>query len=62
MYEKYIKRLLDIFTSLLLLPILFVAFLIIGLLIKLEDHGPVFTQQSALVKAAVFLECINSVL
>lgn len=42
MYEKYIKRLLDIFTSLLLLPILFVAFLIIGLLIKLEDHGPVF--------------------
>lgn len=42
MYEKYIKRLLDIIFSLILLPFLIVIVLVFGFLIKMEDHGPIF--------------------
>ena len=41
MYERYIKRLLDIIIGLLTLPILIICILIFGLLIKLEDGGPI---------------------
>ena len=41
MYERYIKRLLDIFLGFLTLPILIICILIFGLLIKLEDGGPI---------------------
>lgn len=42
MYGKYIKRLLDFILSLILLPLLLPIILLCGLLIKLEDKGPVF--------------------
>jgi exopolysaccharide biosynthesis polyprenyl glycosylphosphotransferase len=43
---RFTKRVLDIFFSLLALLILSPVFLIIGLLIKLEDGGPVFFRQT----------------
>lgn len=42
---KYIKRTLDILLSLVLLIILFIPLLIISLLIKIEDKGPIFFKQ-----------------
>lgn len=42
MYNKFFKRLFDIIISLLCLPIFLLVYLIFGLLIKLEDKGPVF--------------------
>jgi len=42
MYKKYIKRLIDIIISVLLLPVLILVILIVGTLIKLEDRGPIF--------------------
>lgn len=45
MYKKFFKRFFDFLFSLLLLIILFPLFLIIGLLIKIEDGGTVFFRQ-----------------
>jgi undecaprenyl phosphate N,N'-diacetylbacillosamine 1-phosphate transferase len=42
MYRKYIKRLLDVLFSLLLIPIVIIVILVCGFFIKLEDRGPVF--------------------
>lgn len=42
MYEKYGKRLLDILFSLILLPLVLLVILLFGVLIKLEDRGPIF--------------------
>lgn len=42
MYEKYFKRLLDIIFSLILMPILLILYIVVGILIKLDDGGPVF--------------------
>lgn len=42
MYEKYGKRLLDIIFSLILLPLVLLVILLCGVLIKLEDRGPIF--------------------
>ncbi|GFR36003.1 sugar transferase [Thermobrachium celere] len=42
MYKKYVKRLLDIVFSLILLPPAILVILICGILIKLEDGGPIF--------------------
>lgn len=42
MYKKYIKRLLDIIFSLILLPPVLLVILICGIFIKLEDRGPIF--------------------
>lgn len=42
MYVKYIKRLLDILFSLLLIPFVLIALGVCALFIKLGDHGPVF--------------------
>ncbi len=42
MYEKYIKRLLDILFSICALPFLGLLFIIVAPLIWLEDHGTIF--------------------
>lgn len=42
MYEKFIKRLIDILVCFVFLPVFFVLFLIIGVAIKIEDKGPIF--------------------
>lgn len=42
MYEKYIKRVLDIIFSFFALLILLVIFIPVALAIKFEDHGPIF--------------------
>lgn len=42
MYKFCLKRILDIFLSLLALPILIIIFIPIAILIKLEDGGPIF--------------------
>lgn len=41
MYSKYIKRIIDIAMCLLALPIYLILYLIIGIIIKLEDGGPI---------------------
>lgn len=42
MYRRYFKRLFDIVISLLFMPFLMIIILIVGLVIKLTDGGPVF--------------------
>lgn len=42
MYNKILKRLIDIVISLMLIPLVLVLMLPIALLIKLEDHGDIF--------------------
>jgi lipopolysaccharide/colanic/teichoic acid biosynthesis glycosyltransferase len=42
MYRKYVKRILDIIFSLILLPPVLLVILICGIFIKLEDGGPIF--------------------
>ncbi|API92969.1 UDP-phosphate galactose phosphotransferase [Virgibacillus pantothenticus] len=42
MYQKLIKRLLDIFVSLLMLPIIIILIIIISPIIYFEDKGPIF--------------------
>lgn len=42
MYQKFIKRCLDIIISILSLPLLFVVLLPVFILIKLDDNGPLF--------------------
>ena len=42
MYNKILKRLIDIVISLMLIPLVLVLMIPIALFIKLEDHGDVF--------------------
>ncbi len=42
MYQKYVKRLLDIVFSLFLLPLVALNILVCAILIKIDDGGPVF--------------------
>lgn len=42
LYRKYVKRILDILLSLLLLPLLFLCLIIVGPMIWLSDKGPIF--------------------
>ena len=42
MYNKILKRLIDIVISLMLIPLVLVLKIPIALFIKLEDHGDVF--------------------
>lgn len=42
MYQFVIKRLIDIMLSLILLPFLVIAIFLVGIIIKLEDGGPIF--------------------
>jgi len=42
MYRKFFKRILDILISIIGLPLFLLLYIIFGLLIKLEDGGPIF--------------------
>ena len=42
MYRKYFKRLIDFIISLIFMPFLALIILIVGLIIKIEDKGPIF--------------------
>lgn len=50
MYQKYIKRVLDLFLSILALPVFLILFIIIGPVIYLEDKGPIFYNATRLGK------------
>jgi len=41
MYKRVIKRILDIIISIAILPIFLILYIIIGVLIKKEDRGPI---------------------
>lgn len=41
-YKKYVKRILDIAVAIILSPILLLFIVIVGLIIYLEDNGPIF--------------------
>ena len=45
MYRKFVKRILDILVSLLMLVVFGIPMILIAIAIKLEDHGPVFFRQ-----------------
>lgn len=42
MYKKYVKRILDFVFAVILLPAVLLVILICGIIIKLEDGGPIF--------------------
>ena len=42
---KYLKRILDIISAVLILVLLFIPFLLVSILIKLEDKGPIIFKQ-----------------
>ena len=42
MYSKFIKRILDLIFSIISLPFLLIIILVIGVLIKIDDKGPIF--------------------
>ena len=50
LYKKYIKRILDILVSIISLPFLFLIFVVVGLLIKLEDSGPIIYKSERIGK------------
>lgn len=50
MYKHYVKRLIDLFLSLIGLPIFLVIFIIVAPAIWLDDHGPVFYNATRLGK------------
>ena len=47
-YERFVKRFIDIFVSLIALILLSPVFLIVALAIKLDDHGPIIYAQTRL--------------
>lgn len=59
MYEKYIKRVLDIVISLTALIVLSPVLLLIALLIKLESKGPVIFKQKRFGKNREFFEILK---
>lgn len=42
MYRHFLKRVFDLFGSIILFPFVMIVITIFGLLIKMEDHGPIF--------------------
>jgi len=50
MYKLYFKRLLDWFFSFFMLLLLFIPFIIVSILIKLDSKGPIFFMQDRLGK------------
>lgn len=42
MYRKYFKRVIDFIISLLFMPFLALIILVVGIIIKIEDKGPIF--------------------
>ncbi|EHK9937531.1 sugar transferase, partial [Enterococcus faecium] len=53
MYQKILKRIFDIVIALPLLILLIPFFIVISLMIKIEDHGPVFYNALRLGKNGV---------
>lgn len=53
MYNKYFKRFFDILISIIGFPIFFILFMIFGLLIKLEDKGPIFYKAERIGKDSI---------
>ena len=50
MYKNIIKRVLDFITALLFMPFLLVITIVVGLIIKIEDRGPIFYSANRLGK------------
>lgn len=50
MYKNFIKRALDLIISVIILPIFMILYIIIGILIKIEDNGPIFYKGSRIGK------------
>ncbi|RAZ80725.1 sugar transferase [Planococcus halotolerans] len=50
MYKNYIKRISDFFISLIFMPFLLLVILCVGIIIKLEDKGPIFYNAERLGK------------
>lgn len=50
MYRIFFKRLLDLLISFFLLPLLLILIALVGLIIKLEDKGPIFYVDSRIGK------------
>jgi len=50
MYVKYFKRIVDLIVSILVLPIFFIIFIIIAILIKCEDGGPIIYKSKRIGK------------
>ena len=59
MYERYIKRALDIIISLISLVVLSPVLLLIAVLIKLESKGPVIFKQKRFGKSKEFFEILK---
>lgn len=53
MYKNYIKRILDLFISLIFLPFLIIIIFFVGIIIKLEDKGPIFYNAERLGKNGI---------
>ena len=51
-YKNMIKRILDFITALLFMPFLLVIIIVVGLIIKIEDRGPIFYLADRLGKNA----------
>ena len=56
MYEKVVKRLIDIFLSFLGLVLLSWLFLILAIAIKIDDPGPVFFSQKRIGKDKTYFQ------
>ena len=50
MYKNIIKRVLDFITALLFMPFLLIIIIIVGMIIKIEDRGPIFYSANRLGK------------
>ena len=61
MYERYIKRGLDVIFAVIALPIVLVVCIIFGTLIWLEDRGTIFIWQREGEKTGQSLICISFV-
>lgn len=59
MYSKYIKRVLDVLFSVVLLILLSPIFLVVAVAIKLDSKGPVIFKQIRSGKNGVPLNSIN---
>ncbi|MEI7884111.1 MAG: sugar transferase [Clostridia bacterium] len=59
MYEKYLKRILDLLLSIIGLLVLSPIFLLIIILIKLDSPGPVFFKQQRVGKAKILFNILK---
>lgn len=59
MYQKLVKRVLDLFLSALALVVLSPVFLVLALLIKLDSKGPVLFRQKRIGKGKTYFEILK---